>query len=85
MPETVRDAYALAEQLAALTGRDAQRCIEAAGAQAHSDKAARIAPLLQDAAEQFRNGVVVDWLPEPAPVVTGTVRLYARTEEEDWL
>ena len=70
-----RDAYAMAAELANLTGRDAQRCIEAAGAEARSDKAHKIGPLLQDAIEQFVNGVVVAWLPDPVP--TGKpVRLY---------
>ena len=79
---TNREAYTLAETVAAVTGRDAMALVRWAGRTAKSDRAAKIVIPLRHALRRFECGqeLPVDF-PEPAPVVEGDgVRLYDEYE-----
>lgn len=64
---TNRDAYALLEQVAALTGCDAQRLLEAAAQQARSTRPDKVTAQLEHVKRAWNHGVVLAWLPPAAP------------------
>ena len=79
MSESVRDAYDLAQRIAALTGRDAYSLVRWAAQQAGTTRPGPVAAQLRHLQRQFEAGIVPADLPDPAPV-NPAVRLYDEYE-----